>query len=59
MKNNKEKEVCIVCGKLTEYYTDTPVSERIGYIEGGGQLCSACFAELYGNDRSKIKIAEN
>ena len=40
---------CVVCGIKTEYTKDTPISERFGYIIGGGQLCRKCYTELYGN----------
>ena len=46
-KNEKERERCTLCGKVTEYTKDTPISERFGYIEGGGQLCKDCYYELY------------
>lgn len=32
-------DLCIICGKKTEYKTDTHISQRIGYIEGMGQTC--------------------
>ena len=40
-------EQCCVCGKVTEYMKETPISERIGYMEGAGQLCHDCYKDLY------------
>lgn len=40
-------EHCVVCGSATEYTKETPVSERIGYVEGAGQLCPDCYKDLY------------
>lgn len=41
------KEICIRCGKETEYDVGTSVSYRRYYIEGSGQLCQNCFQLLY------------
>ena len=38
-------DVCVICGRTVEYTTSTPIAERFHYIDGGGQLCKACFAE--------------
>jgi len=46
-KKQLEIEKCIVCGKATTYTKDTPISERAGYVEGGGQLCQDCYKDLY------------
>lgn len=54
-KSQKESERCVLCGKPAEYTKDTPISERIGYIEGCGQLCKNCFAELYEDKKIKIE----
>ena len=42
-----EMERCVVCGCATEYTKETPVSKRIGYVEGAGQLCHDCHKDLY------------
>jgi RecJ-like exonuclease len=34
---------CVMCGKETIYLTNTPISLRVGYVEGAGQLCSSCY----------------
>lgn len=40
-------ELCVVCGSVTEYEKDTPISERVGYVEGAGQLCHDRYKDLY------------
>lgn len=40
-------EHCVVCGCATEYTKETSISERIGYVEGAGQLCQDCYKDLY------------
>ena len=40
-------EHCVVCRSVTEYTKETPISERIGYVEGAGQLCQDCYKDLY------------
>ena len=42
-----EIEKCVVCGKATVYTKDTLISERSGYVEGGGQLCQDCYKDVY------------
>ena len=42
-----EKELCIRCGKPTPYDLSTPITVRRYFVEGAGQLCEACFHELY------------
>jgi hypothetical protein len=32
-------ELCLTCGKKTPYRLDTPIEERVGYIENEGQGC--------------------
>lgn len=41
------KELCVRCGKETEYDINTPVTVRRYFIEGSGQLCEECFKLLY------------
>lgn len=56
-----QNEKCIICGKLTEYSFDTPISEREGFVPGSGQLCKDCFALLHSDvleKRRRELIAE-
>ena len=41
------KEKCFRCGRETEYEFSTPVTVRLYYVEGSGQLCEECFYKLY------------
>lgn len=43
-----EKECCVRCGQETPYDIQTPVTQRLYYIEGSGQLCPNCYRILYG-----------
>ena len=45
--SDKTYEYCSVCWTKTEIAKETPVQLRHYYIEGVGQLCSACFLALY------------
>ncbi|MEK7636722.1 MAG: hypothetical protein AAB362_03490 [Patescibacteria group bacterium] len=46
-----EKDLCVSCWQETEYFMDTPVELRIGYIEGNGQWCKKCFQKA-------VKVSE-
>jgi hypothetical protein len=50
------KDHCVLCGVETPYDETTHVDIRLGYIEGAGQLCSACWNK--GADRSMFAIPE-
>lgn len=40
-------EICIRCGRATEYDVNMPVEMRRWYVEGSGQLCEACWNKLW------------
>lgn len=44
MKTQFEK--CVFCGKTTNVPVGTPIELRTNYVEGAGQLCSKCMAEV-------------
>lgn len=48
------KDKCIICGVETPYDYDTHIDLRMGYIEGAGQLCSACYRK--GTDRTNTLV---
>ena len=49
--NNNER--CVCCGCDTGVPYDTPISRRVHYIRGSGQLCGECYLKLYvRNDES-------
>jgi hypothetical protein len=51
------KDTCILCGVETAYDYETHIDVRVGYIEGAGQLCSACWDKS--NDRSMLAVPEH
>ena len=46
-QTGSEVEHCVICGKPTEYRTDTPINKRDCYVDGAGQLCRECFRRFY------------
>lgn len=44
---SKINDLCVICGKTTEYHKDQNVNERKHYVEGAGQLCKKCYENLY------------
>ena len=41
----EEREVCVSCGKETEYTKKESINPL--YIEGAGQLCPTCYRLIY------------
>jgi hypothetical protein len=41
--SNTKYDLCVMCGKETIYEKSCPVAERVGYVEGAGQLCESCY----------------
>lgn len=48
------KDKCILCDADTAYDNTTHVDMRVGYIEGAGQLCHACW--MKGTDRRHFLV---
>lgn len=46
-KHEEQSDYCVLCGKKTEYFTETPIANRLGFIAGADQLCSDCHKALY------------
>ena len=44
-EEKEEKEKCVVCGKETQYFRNTPIDKREHYVEGVGQVCEECAIE--------------
>ncbi|MBI2451032.1 MAG: hypothetical protein HYV52_01685 [Parcubacteria group bacterium] len=42
-----EFDNCRICGKITPYKKDDHIDKRMGYVEGGGQLCGECWNKIY------------
>jgi len=51
------KDKCVSCGVDSLYEEWEHIDNRIGYIEGSGQLCLDCFDEIY-NPSKKTKAKE-
>lgn len=47
-------EQCIVCEKETDVPRNLNIDCRYNYIEGAGQLCNSCYANL--DDKKYIKL---
>ena len=41
------KDKCNCCGVETLYDKETHIDNRLGYIEGAGQLCLDCYGVIY------------
>ncbi len=46
-----EHEHCVLCWRKTLIRRDVPVENRIGYVDGVGQLCQKCYSELQKDSR--------
>jgi hypothetical protein len=58
MKTKEDEfDHCVLCGVETIYKRNTHVDMRLGYIDGAGQLCPACWDK--GNDRSMLAVPEH
>ena len=36
---NVEYDHCVICGKQSPYTRNTPIEDRVNYVEGAGQSC--------------------
>ena len=46
-EKKEENEICVLCRCRLDIKKDLPIHFREYYIEGAGQLCRACFYDLY------------
>lgn len=46
IKKEQEHDKCVNCGALTKEPINKDINFRDNYIEGAGQLCETCAAEL-------------
>ena len=40
-------ETCVSCNTITEVLVNEPVTTRLHYVEGAGQLCKTCYTQVY------------
>ena len=52
-KKHKKNEKCILCKTPLKISKDLPVTQRLFYIDGAGQLCKTCYYNLYELKRDK------
>lgn len=52
------RKCCVYFGKKTEYTQNTPINERVCYIEGVGQLFKDCYENIYSRENFEIKFVE-
>ena len=45
-------EKYIRCNKPTPYDIQSPITDRLYYIDGSGQLCEQCFSQLHPTEAS-------
>jgi hypothetical protein len=48
-QNLEEKikmDICVLCGKITDYPVNMTINLRKAYVEGAGQLCEGCYNNL-------------
>jgi len=50
LKEESDKDKCNLCNDDSLYDKTEPINERIGYIEGSGQLCLDCYDKIYGHE---------
>ena len=56
IKDADQFDNCVICGKQTQYKTNTHIDVRSGYIEGMGQLCGDCYIKGSSESREMIMI---
>ena len=45
--DKNENDRCLLCGCNTEYKRYIPITERLYYVVGCGQLCENCYRGIY------------
>ena len=43
--SDKGTDLCVLCGAETGIPTETPIDQRVGYVEGSGQICRKCAGD--------------
>ena len=50
LQEESDKDKCNLCNDDSPYDKTEPIDERIGYIEGSGQLCLDCYDKVYSHE---------
>ena len=56
LQEESDKDKCNLCNDDSLYDKVEPINERIGYIEGSGQLCLDCYDKVYSHEVERSKI---
>lgn len=56
IKDDTQFDNCVLCGKQTQYQTNTHIDMRSGYVEGAGQLCTTCYSAGSASGKEMIMI---
>ena len=48
-------DICVRCGKETEYDINTPLEVRRWYVEGAGQMCEDCWYKLWPTEATQLR----
>ena len=64
LQEERDKDKCNLCNDDSPYDRIEPIDERIGYVEGSGQVCLDCYDKIYNHEwnrdrQHKIKDAVN
>jgi len=52
------KDKCINCNCETLYDNECHIDQRLGYVEGAGQLCLDCWEKIYKTKQNKEQLDE-
>ena len=58
-KKPNKHDKCVICGELTEYAEMDHVPARNFYVEGAGQLCQACFDQIYHYEKNTAESLDS
>ena len=50
LQEESDKDKCNLCNDDSPYDRTEPINERVGYIEGSGQMCLDCYEKVYGHE---------
>ena len=56
IKDGEQFDNCVICGKQTQYKTNTHIDMRHGYVKGMEQLCGNCYGGGSSASREMITI---
>jgi len=51
-----EKEICVLCGRVTDVDVSTPIDRRLHYVECVGQLHPECWIKIYPRETKMMNV---